>query len=61
QSNNEELDNIIKAEDLLSVSTTGLLNRVRAAIYLSINKLWAAPSDIALIATFLDPRFKHFN
>ena len=26
-----------------------------------MDELWAVPTDITLIATFLDPRFKHFN
>ncbi len=50
-----------KVEYIPPVDTTGLLERVRAAIYLSLNELWSVPSDNALIATFLDPRFKHFN
>ncbi|CAG8724899.1 31288_t:CDS:2, partial [Racocetra persica] len=48
-------------EYLPPVSTTGLLRKVRAAIYLSMDELWTAPTDIALVAAFLDPRFKHFN
>ena len=48
-------------EYLPPVDTTGLLERVRVAIYLSLDELWSVPSDNALIATFLDPRFKHFN
>ena len=28
---------------------------------LSMDELWAVSTDIALVATFLDPRFKHFN
>ncbi|CAG8798994.1 10242_t:CDS:1, partial [Racocetra persica] len=34
-------------------TTTSLLKKVCAAIYLSMDKLWEALSDIALIATFL--------
>ncbi|RGB42258.1 hypothetical protein C1646_751155 [Rhizophagus diaphanus] len=48
-------------EDLLPVNTTNLLEKVQAAIYLSLDELWAIPTDIALIATFLDSRFKHFK
>ncbi|CAI2191398.1 11884_t:CDS:2, partial [Funneliformis geosporum] len=50
-----------QGEDLPSVDTTGLLERVRAAIYLSLDELWSVLTDNALIATFLDPKFKHFN
>ncbi|CAB4423997.1 unnamed protein product [Rhizophagus irregularis] len=50
-----------KVEDLPPVNTTNLLKKVRAAIYLSLDELWAIPTDTALIATFLDYRFKHFK
>ncbi|CAG8482617.1 10656_t:CDS:2, partial [Scutellospora calospora] len=55
------LEDIDRIEYLLSVLTNGLLIRVRAAIYLSLDELWEVPTDIALVVTFLDPRFKHFN
>ncbi|CAG8615438.1 6544_t:CDS:2, partial [Cetraspora pellucida] len=61
RSNNEDLEDIDKVEDLLPVSTTGLLNRVRAAIYLLMDELWSVLSDNALVVTFFDPRFKHFK
>ncbi|CAG8471974.1 11262_t:CDS:2 [Cetraspora pellucida] len=61
RSNNAELEDIDRIEYLLSVLTNGLLIRVRAAIYLLLDELWEVPTDIALVATFLDPRFKHFN
>ena len=57
----ESIEDIDKVEYLPPVDTTGLLERVRAAIYLSLDELWSIPFDNALIATFLDPRFKHFN
>jgi len=50
-----------QVEYLPSVETAGLLERVRATIYLSLDELWSIPTDTALIATFLDPRFKHFK
>ncbi|KAF0499971.1 zinc finger bed domain-containing protein 4-like [Gigaspora margarita] len=42
-------------------STTGLLQKVRAAIYLSLEELWPTPSDLVRIAILLDPRFKDFK
>lgn len=55
------LDDINTVEYLQPVDTKGLLQKVRAAIFLSLDELWSAPSDIVLIATFLDPRFKTFD
>ena len=48
-------------EYLQPVRTKGMLQKVRAAIFLSLDELWLVPSNIALIATFLDPRFKTFD
>lgn len=63
QTNNIELEDLnpYKVEYLPPVSTNGLLQKVRAALYLSMDELWSVPTEIALVATFLDPRFKHFN
>ena len=55
------LDNINIVEYLQPVNTEGLLQKVRAAIYLSLDELWPVPSNIMLVATFLDPRFKNFD
>jgi len=55
------LDDINTAEYLQPVDTKNLLQKVRAAIFLSLDELWSIPSNIALIATFLDPRFKTFD
>ncbi|CAI2194756.1 200_t:CDS:1, partial [Funneliformis geosporum] len=40
---------------------TGLLQKVRAAIFLSLDELWLIPTDLVQIATVLDPRFKNFQ
>ncbi len=63
QSSNIELEDLNpnKVEYLPPVSTNGLLQKVRAAVYLSMDELWTVLTNIALVATFLDPRFKHFN
>ncbi|EXX77318.1 hypothetical protein RirG_024890 [Rhizophagus irregularis DAOM 197198w] len=55
------LDDINIVEYLQPVNTEGLLQKVRAAIYLSLDELWPVPSNIMLVATFLDPRFKNFD
>ncbi|CAG8824268.1 11305_t:CDS:2, partial [Dentiscutata erythropus] len=59
QSTNVNDNNAI--EYLPSIDPNGLLQRVRAAIYLSLDELWAIPSAIALITSILDPRFKTFQ
>ena len=42
------------------VDTKDLLKKVRAAIYLSLDRLWNVPSELCLVATILDPRIKNF-
>ena len=63
QSDNTELEDLNpnRMEYLPPASTDGLLQKVWAEIYLPMDELWAVPTDTALVATFLDPRFKHFN
>ncbi|CAH1771447.1 3305_t:CDS:1, partial [Entrophospora sp. SA101] len=43
------------------VNTTGLLQKVQAAIFLSLDELWSVPTELVQIATVLDPRFKNFQ
>ncbi|GBC16039.2 hypothetical protein GLOIN_2v1770580 [Rhizophagus irregularis DAOM 181602=DAOM 197198] len=38
-----------------------LLQKIRAAIFLSLDELWLIPFNIMLIATFLNSRFKNFD
>ncbi|CAG8762699.1 5392_t:CDS:2 [Cetraspora pellucida] len=64
ENESDESDNDISTAGtkyLPSVATDGLLCKVQAAIYLSLDELWAVPMNIALVAMFLDSRFKHFN
>src|SRR4051794_25355400 len=60
-STERDVDDMNTVEYLQPVNTEGLLQKVRAAIFLSLDELWLVPSNIALIATFLDPRFKTFD
>ncbi|CAB4482091.1 unnamed protein product [Rhizophagus irregularis] len=55
------LDDINTVEYLQPVNTEGLLQKVCAAIFLSLDELWTVPSNIMLVATFLDSRFKNFD
>ncbi|CAG8538662.1 24407_t:CDS:2 [Gigaspora rosea] len=53
-----ESDNINEIEYLPPSDTSDLLDKARAAIYLSLDELWCIPNEIALIASVLDPRMK---
>ncbi|CAB5385834.1 unnamed protein product [Rhizophagus irregularis] len=55
------LDNINTVKYLQPVNIEGLLQKIRAAIFLSLDELWLMPFNIMLIATFLNPRFKNFD
>ena len=55
------MDDLNTVEYLQPVNTEGLLQKVRAAIFLSLDELWSIPSSITLATTFLDPRFKDFD
>lgn len=57
----DDIDDINHVEYLPAVNTIGLLQKVRAAIFLSLNELWSVPMDLVRIATVLDPRFKNFQ
>ncbi|CAI2197845.1 9215_t:CDS:1, partial [Funneliformis geosporum] len=56
-----EIENPYQIEYLPPVDTKDLLKVVRAAIYLSLDKLWDVPNELSLIATILDPRLKNFR
>ncbi|CAI2196087.1 9660_t:CDS:1, partial [Funneliformis geosporum] len=58
--NNINIDDINRVEYLPAVNVNGLLQKVRAAIFLSLDELWSIPTELVLIATILDPRFKNF-
>ena len=55
------MDDINTVKYLQPVNTEGLLQKVHAAIFLSLDEFWLVPSDIVLIATFLDSHFKNFD
>ncbi|CAG8735304.1 27981_t:CDS:2, partial [Dentiscutata erythropus] len=53
-------NNINMVEYLSSVNPDSLLQKVHATIFLSLDELWDILSDLALIASILDPQFKTF-
>ncbi|CAG8728989.1 17679_t:CDS:1, partial [Racocetra fulgida] len=59
--NETNVDEFNQIESLPAANTVGLLQKVRAAIYLLLDELWSAPSDLVRIATILDLRFKDFK
>ncbi|GES83613.1 hypothetical protein GLOIN_2v1770580 [Rhizophagus clarus] len=61
QFHHQRRKNTRNREYLQLVNTEGLLQKVHAAIFLSLDEVWPAPSNIMLVATFLDPRFKRFD
>ncbi|CAG8756678.1 15840_t:CDS:2 [Cetraspora pellucida] len=54
-------NNINMNEYLPSVNPDGLLQKVHAAIFLSLDELWTISSDLSLITLILDPWFKTFQ
>jgi hypothetical protein len=60
QSTREDNENS-QIECLPPANTEDVLKTVRAAIYLSLNKLWDVPSELCLVASILDPRLKNFS
>ncbi|CAG8697210.1 1362_t:CDS:2 [Dentiscutata erythropus] len=59
--NEINLDEFSQIELLPAANTVGFFQKVRVAIFLSLDELWSAPSDLARITTILDPRFKDFK
>jgi hypothetical protein len=58
---NNEIEDINQVEYLPPVNNLeGILKKVRAAIYLSLETHWNVPSELSLVATILDPRMKSF-
>ncbi|CAG8534074.1 17368_t:CDS:2, partial [Dentiscutata heterogama] len=57
---NKDID-VNQIECLPPASTENLIKKVRAAIYLSLDKLWEMLNETSLIATVLDPRMKNFS
>ncbi|CAG8543757.1 2448_t:CDS:2 [Dentiscutata erythropus] len=58
QTNNSDNNTI---EYLPAIDPDGLILKIRAAIFLSLDELWTVPSDLALTASILDPWFKTFQ
>ncbi|CAG8600745.1 14208_t:CDS:2, partial [Cetraspora pellucida] len=52
-------DNELENDD--NINTENLIQKVRAAIYLSLDKLWEMPNESSLTAMILDPRIKNFS
>ncbi|CAI2199166.1 15488_t:CDS:1, partial [Funneliformis geosporum] len=56
-----EIENTYQIEYLPPVDTKDFLKVIRAAIYLSLDKLWDVKNELSLIATILNPRLKNFQ
>ncbi|CAG8716980.1 20520_t:CDS:2, partial [Cetraspora pellucida] len=55
-----KIENIKQIECLELTNTENLIQRVCAATYLFLNKLWEIPNKASLIATILDSQMKNF-
>ncbi|CAG8752634.1 7185_t:CDS:2 [Rhizophagus irregularis] len=61
QHTQSQIEDINQVEYLPPVNNLeGILKKVRAAIYLSLETHWNVPSELSLVATILDPRMKSF-
>ena len=58
---NVDIDDINHVKYLLAVNINDLLQKVRAAIFLSLDELWSILTELVLVATILDPQFKNFH
>ncbi|CAG8822039.1 3867_t:CDS:1, partial [Gigaspora rosea] len=52
----KELDDTNTIRYLPPTNCEGLLEKLRAAIYLSLDELWGIPDEVGLKASMLDPR-----
>ncbi|CAG8462694.1 2649_t:CDS:2 [Gigaspora rosea] len=52
----EESKHMAEKKYIAPTNCEGLLEKLRAAIYLSLDKLWGIPDEVGLKASILDPR-----
>ena len=60
-SNDDETDNHLRQSINTLQDCDKLIEKVKSALYIAMNRYWDVPQDEAMIATFLDPRCKSLN